>query len=99
MKDMFSLFVKLHQTEEFGPVLAIIPACTKAKTMVHLMNEQVAAFLYYFLKDASLPAKFIMDLLRAICDATLVAEIKDCDWDSEYPNSNYPPREERGQGN
>ena len=55
MKDMFSLFVELHQTKELGPVLAIIPACTKAETMVHMMNKQVAAFLYYFLKDAALP--------------------------------------------
>jgi len=55
MKDMVSLFAELHQTEEFGPVLAFIPACTEAETMVHMMNKQVAAFLYYFLKDAALP--------------------------------------------
>ena len=81
MEDMVSLFAELHQTEELGPVLTIIPAFTEAQTMVHMMNKQVAAFLYYFLKDAALPVKFIMDLLRATCDATLVAEIKDCDWD------------------
>jgi hypothetical protein len=40
MKDMFSLFAELHQTEELGPVLAIIPACTEAETMVHMMNKQ-----------------------------------------------------------
>ncbi len=79
MKDKFSLFAELHQTEELGPVLAIIPACSEAETMVHMMNKQLAAFLYYLLKDAALPVKFIMDLLRATCDATLVAEIKDCD--------------------
>jgi len=78
---MISLFGELHQTEELGPVLAIIPSCTKAKTMVHMMNKQVASFLYYFLKDAALPLKFIMALLQATCDASLVAEIKDCDWD------------------
>jgi len=73
MNDKFSLFVELHQTEELGPVLAIIPACTKAKTMVHMMNKQVATFLYYFLKDAALPVRFMMDLLQATCDANLVA--------------------------
>jgi hypothetical protein len=52
MKYMFSLFAELHQTEELGPVLAIIPACTEAETMVHMMNKQVAAFLYYFLKSS-----------------------------------------------
>jgi hypothetical protein len=65
MKDKFSLFAELHRTEELGPVFAIIPACTKAKTktMIHMINKQVAAYLYYFLKDAALPVKFIMDLL------------------------------------
>ena len=81
MKDMFSLFAELHQTEELGPVLAIIPACTEAETMVPMTNKQVATFLYFFFKDAALPVKFIMDLLQATCDTTLVAEIKDCDWD------------------
>ncbi len=81
MGDKYSLFAESHRTEELGPVLAIIPLCSEAKTMVHMMNKQVVAFLYYFLKDAALPVKFIMDLLRATCDATLVAEIKDCDWD------------------
>jgi len=28
---------------------------TITETMVHMMNKQVAAFLYYFLKDAALP--------------------------------------------
>ena len=55
MKDMFSLFAELHQTEELGPVLAFIPACTEAEKMVCMMNKQVASFLYYFLKDAALP--------------------------------------------
>ena len=73
MGDTYSLFAELHQTEELGPVLAIIPLCSKAETMVHMMNKQVAAFLYYFLKDAALPVKFIMDLLCATCDATLVS--------------------------
>ncbi len=71
--DTYSLFAELHQTEELGPVLVIISHCSKAETMVHMMNKQVAAFLYYFLKDAALPVKFIMDLLCATCDATLVS--------------------------
>jgi hypothetical protein len=90
MKDKFSLFAELHQTEELGPVLAIIPACSKAKTMVHTMNKQVAAFLYYFLKDAALPVKFIMDLLQATCDTTLVAEIKIYDWDVDTQSLTTP---------
>ncbi len=98
MKDKFSLFAKLHQTEELGPVLAIIPACSEAKTIVHMMINQVAAFLYYFLKDAALPVKFIMDLLRATCDATLVAEIKDCDWDLDTQTLTTPQEKKEDKG-
>ena len=98
MKDKFSLFAELHQTEELGPVLAIIPACSEAETMVHMMNKQIAAFLYYYLKDAALPVKFIMDLLRATCDATLVAEIKDCDWDSDTQTLITPQEKKEDKG-
>jgi hypothetical protein len=91
--------VKLNQTGELGPVLAIIPLCSEAETLVHMMNKQVAVFLYYFLKDAALPVKFIMDLLCATCDATLVTEIKDCDWDSNTQTLTTPPKEEGRQGN
>jgi hypothetical protein len=83
MKDKFSLFAELHQPEALGPVLAITPACPEAETMVTMMNKQVAAYLYYYLKDAALPERFVMNLLRATCDATLVAEIEECDWDPD----------------
>jgi hypothetical protein len=65
-----------------GPVLAIIPACEEAERLVQMMNKQVAAFLFYFLKDASVPEKFLLDLLNWTCDPTLVKEIPDCVWDS-----------------
>jgi hypothetical protein len=83
MKNKFSLFAELHQTEALGPVLAITPACSEAETMVSMMNKQVAAYHYYYLKDAALPERFVKNLLRATCDATLVAEIKECNWDSK----------------
>jgi len=82
-----------------GPVLAIIPAYTEeAKTMVYMINGQVAAFLYYFLKDAALPVKFIMDLLGATCDATLAAEIKDCDWDLDTQTLTTPQEKKEDKG-
>ncbi len=84
MADKFSVLAELHQTEEMGPVLAIIPACAEAERLVHMMNKHVAGFLfYYFLIDAYLPVKFVMDLIKATCDPTLVKEIDECDWDSK----------------
>ncbi len=60
--DQFSLFAKLHKVEEMGPTLAIIPACKEAERIVHMMNKQVTAFLYYYLTTiTALPKKFVMD--------------------------------------
>ena len=92
MKDKYSIFAELHQTEEMGPVLAIIPACAEVERLVQMMNKQVAAFLYYFLLDASLPEVFIKALLKETCDPTLVKEISDCDWDPTLKPSPLPRR-------
>ena len=82
--DQFSLFAELHQVEEMGPTLAIIPACEEGERIVHTMNKQVAAFLFYYLTMiTTLPKTFVMELLKATCDATLVSEIGDCQWDPE----------------
>jgi hypothetical protein len=56
-----------------------------------MMNKQVAAFLFYFLTTiGALPKMFVMDLLKATCDATLVAEIADCEWDPDTQTITTP---------
>jgi hypothetical protein len=90
MEDKFSIFAELHQNEELGPVLAIIPACKEAECLVHVMNKQVAAFLYYFLKDAALAKRFLMALLCETCNATLVAEVQECDWEKDTQTITTP---------
>jgi len=98
MEDKFSVFAERHQTEELSPVLAIIPACSEAEQLVHMMNKQVAAFLFYFLTTvAALPKKFDMDLLKATCDATLVAEIADCEWDPDTQTITTPQEEKENE--
>ena len=42
--------------------------------------------------------KFILDLLQATCDATLVAEIKDCDWDSDTQTLTTPQEKKKDKG-
>jgi hypothetical protein len=39
-----------------------------------------------------------MDLLRATCDATLVAEIKDCDWDLDTQTLTTPQEKKEDKG-
>jgi hypothetical protein len=92
--DLFLLFAELHQVEEMGPTLAIIPACEEAERIVHMMNKQVAAFLFYYLTTiAALPKKFVMELLKARWDATLVAEIDDCKWNPEMLTITTPHKQ------
>jgi len=94
--DQFSLFAKLHQVEEMGPTLAIIPACEEAERIVHMMNKQVTAFLFYYLTTiAALPKTFVMELLKATCDAMLVTEIDDCQWDPESLTLTTAPHEQK----
>jgi hypothetical protein len=100
----YSVFAELHQSEELGPVLTIIPACVEAKRLVQMMNKQVVAFLFYFLKDASLPQKIVMDLIKATCNATLVAKIPECKWDPKTqtittPHEKKGDKEEEELGN
>jgi hypothetical protein len=95
MKDKFSVFAELHQTEEMGPVLAIIPACAEAEWLVHMMNKQAAVFLFYFLRDACVPKKFIMDLLKETCNPTLFAEIPDCDWETDMQTLTIPHKKKQ----
>jgi hypothetical protein len=90
MEDKVSVFAGLHQTKELRPVLAIIPACKEAERLVHMINMQVTAFLYYFLKDAALPKRFLMALLHETCDATLVAEIQECNWEKDTQTITTP---------
>jgi len=90
MKDKYSVFAELHQTEEMGPVLAKIPAYAEAERLIQMMNKQVAAFLYYFLLDASRPEVFIKALLKETCNPMLVKEISDCDWVSDTQTLTSP---------
>ncbi len=55
-----------------------------------MINKQVAAFLYYFLKDAAFPKRFLMALFCETCNATLVAEIQDWDWDKNMQTITAP---------
>jgi hypothetical protein len=92
--DKFSLFAELHQLEEMGPKLAIIPACKEAERIVNMMNKQVAAFLFYYLTMiAALPKKFVKELLKAMCDVRLVVSIDDRKWDSDTLTITTPHKE------
>jgi hypothetical protein len=95
LEEKFSVFAELHQPPKMGPVLAIILACKEAKCLIHMMNKQVTAFLFYFLRNAALPEKFLRSLLKETCDATLVTEIDDCVWDKDTQTITGPTQKNR----
>jgi hypothetical protein len=67
----------------------------EARCIVHMMNKQVAAFLFYYLTTiAALPQKFVLDLLKATCVATLVVKIADCEWDTSMQTIITPNKEQ-----
>jgi hypothetical protein len=97
MEDKFSVFLELHQIKKLVPVLAIIPTCKGAEHLVQMMNKQVTAFSCYFLKDVALPKKFLMELLCETCNATSVAKIQDCKWDSDTQTITTPRKKKQDQ--
>ena len=90
--SIFSVFAELHKMEEMGPVLAKIPACAEAERPVHMMSKHIAGFLFHFLVDASLSIQFVMDLIKATCDPTLVKEIDECEWNPKMKTVTTPDK-------
>ena len=56
------------------------------------------AFLFFFLMTiVDVPKKFVVDLLKATCDATLVAEIVDCKWDPDTQTITTPQEKKENE--
>jgi len=49
--------------------------------LVGMMNKNLPAFLLNMLKEQGLPEDFIDDLLRNLCEATMLAKMHECTWD------------------
>jgi hypothetical protein len=51
--------------------------------MLLMMNKNLPAFLYHMLLEQGLPEEFIKDLLARTCEASMLGEMHNCQWDKE----------------
>jgi hypothetical protein len=81
MSDGHSLIAEAHQSDNSMPTHLIIPN-TQAERLVGMMNKILPAFMSNILKEQGLPDDFIDNLLKNFCEATMLAKMHQCKWDS-----------------
>jgi hypothetical protein len=77
-----SAIAEVHQGGISKPTHIIIPNTPEAEQLVGMMNKNLPAFLFHTLKEQGLPKDFIDSLLRNSCEATMLANMSQCTWDS-----------------
>jgi hypothetical protein len=81
MSDGHALIAEAHQADISLPTHIIIPNTPEAERLVGIMNKNLPAFLSNMLKEQGLPDKFIDDILKNLCEATMLAKMHECAWD------------------
>ncbi len=81
MSNGHALIAKAHQADISLPMHIIIPNTPEAERLVSMMNKNLPAFLSNMLKEQGLPDKFIDDILKNSCEATMLAKMHKCAWD------------------
>jgi hypothetical protein len=76
------IIAEVHQEDYCKPAYVIIPQAEEAERMIGMMQKNLPAFLFHILTDAGFTDNFIKELLRQTCEASLVAEVPLCKWDS-----------------
>ncbi len=81
MSDGHALIAEAHQADISLPTHIIIPNTPEAECLVGMMNKNLPAFLSNMLKEQGLPDKLIDDILKNLCEATMLAKMHECAWD------------------
>ncbi len=77
------MIAKVHQEGIMMPTYVVIPNTPEVKRMLLMMNKNLPAFLYHMLLEQGLPEEFIKDLLARTCEASMLGEMHNCQWDKE----------------
>jgi hypothetical protein len=84
------LFLQLSQ-RSMGEVDAVIPNTLEAKLMAERVNVQIAAWCFFYWKDANPGAdRFYWKLSDRAFNQVLLHEIKECTWDSSLKAVTLP---------
>ena len=89
------LFWEIHQMGLMADVDVVRPKDDEARFIINQMNKNIAAYLMYDLTSGPKPmaTAFVDELIRECIDATLVAEVPLCKWDSDKKEL-WTPRDE-----
>jgi hypothetical protein len=82
MSNGCSAIAEVHQSGLSKLTHIIIPNMPEAEQLVGMMNNNLTAFLFHTLQDQGLPNDFIDSLLKNSCEATMLADMSRCTWDS-----------------
>ncbi len=83
MEDGHPMIAKVHQEGIMMPTYVVIPNTPKAERMLIMMNNNLPAFFYHMLLEQGQPEEFIKDLLARTCEASMLGEMHNCQWDVE----------------
>ena len=88
-----SMFWEIHQGGDFMDVDVVRPKDDEAQHALVQMNKNLAAYLFFSLKEKQVAQNFIDDLIHASIDVTLVREVSQCRWDTKKKTL-WTPRDE-----
>jgi hypothetical protein len=83
MEDGHPTIAKVHQEGIMMPTYIVIPNTPEAERMLLIMNNNLPAFFYHMLLEQGQPEEFIKDLLACTCEASMLGEMHNCQWDAE----------------
>ena len=83
MDDGHSLIAEAHQRGHMGSIYIMIPNTPEAETMVEIINNELPAYLTFYLDNIGMDKYFIRKLLTRACCPALMHEINSCQWYKE----------------
>jgi hypothetical protein len=95
LPDGHSLFVEIHHRASIADVEVIVPNTPESKAMVEEMNKNVAAYLFYYLREHNIPAELLTTVLRGSMDPLLCQQINKCKWATETKKLILPKDKEQ----
>ena len=82
MSDVRPAIAEAHQSGISKPMHLIVPNTPEAERLITMMNKNLPTYLYHTWIEHGLPEEFVEDLLRKLCEMTMLAARHSCKWDT-----------------
>jgi hypothetical protein len=83
MKDGYPMIMEVHQEDLCKPTHVIVPQTKEEERMIGMVNKNLPAFLYHMLLELDFTEDIVKSLHKKACEASLVADILNCKWQSD----------------